>query len=148
MGISYNINDDEVIALFKNGKSIMDIAKRLNTTYETVKYRLIRNGLLVYDNGKFIPAKASNLSVMDLAERIELLAKSLKKEENPDPILKQIMKLGLVIDDYVPAGLEVYRKAREIKNGNGSYKELMDAVKRLYSEEENVEDEDYSKMGD
>lgn len=146
MGISHNVNDDEIIALFRKGKSVSDIARKLNTTYETVKYRLVRNGLLVYENGKFIPSKANSISVQDLAETIDLLTKSLRKGPDQDPTLKQIMKLAMVIGDYIPAGLEVYRNAKAMRNGTGSYQELSETVHRLIAEEENVKDLDYSEV--
>jgi DNA-binding NarL/FixJ family response regulator len=37
MGLSHDVQDDEIISLFQHGKSIADIARQLNTTYETVK---------------------------------------------------------------------------------------------------------------
>ncbi len=135
MGLSYSIKDDEIISLFQKGRTISEIARELKTTYAVVEYRLIRNDLLIYKDGRYIPAKSQNKSIRDIIDEIDFLSNRLEGEYKFINIRK-IAKLAVELEDEIPAAYEVYRIARAIRDraGIGSYTELKTAIKRLHSE--------------
>jgi hypothetical protein len=146
MGLSHDVQDDEIISLFQHGKSISDISRELDTTYDAVKYKLIRNGLLIYRDHKFVAAKSQHTSIQNVVDEIAFLAKHLADGPDRGANLRRIMKLSIAFGDNISAGFEVYIQAKQIRDGFGSYQELMNSVKRLYGEETGVKDHDFAEM--
>ena len=145
MGLSHDVQDDEIMSLFHHGKSISNISRELDTTYETVKYRLIRNGLLIYKDHRFVAAKSQHTSIQSVVDEIVKLTKDLNKSPDRRGDLRRIMKLSIAISDNIPAGFEVYKHAKQMRNGTGSYQELKETVNRLYGEENRVNDAVYTE---
>ena len=146
MGLSHDVQDDEIISLFQHGKSISDIARELDTTYETLKYRLIRNGLLIYKDHRFVAAKSQHTSIQNVIDEIAFLAKHLDNGPDRGANLRRIMKLSIAVGDNIPAGFEVYKQAKQLGDGFGSYQELLNSVERLYGEETGVKDHDFAEV--
>ncbi len=139
MGLSYSIQDDEIVKLFRRGYSIRDIADILNTTYETVKYRLIRNGLLVQRDGKYYPIRSENLD--QYIEEIKQITNELKHnidEEKDRVLIKRLKHISKLFGEHNPVGFEIYRATkealRETHKDSYNLNSLYKAVKRLDGE--------------
>lgn len=133
MGLSHSINDDEIVKLFRRGYPIAEIARTLGTTYETVKYRLIRNGLLVYRDGRYFPVRSQRTEEI----RVELMSlnKDLKAYPDSTATLRKIEKISLVLGEHNPIGYDIHRRAKALMNGEGTQKALNRAIDRLEGEE-------------
>lgn len=139
MGLSHGIQDDEIINLFRRGYSIQDIADILSTTYETVKYRLIRNGLLVHRDGKYYPIRTENLN--QYIEEIRQIGNELRRnlnEERDRILLKRLKHISKLFGEHNPVGFEIYRNTkealRETHRGSYNLNSLYKAIKRLDGE--------------
>ena len=132
-GLSHeNVHDDEIVEMFWRGYTIQDIADIVGTTYDTVKYRLIRNGLLVYYDGGYHPIHSDSLD--KTKDEIESVYESIKQTRDPDQkreFLKRLYKLSNVLGEHNPVGNQISREAKLILKGSGSFKELQLAVSRL-----------------
>lgn len=129
MGLSHSINDDEIVNLFRRGYPIAEIGRILNTTYETVKYRLIRNGLLVYRDGRYFPVRSERTE--EIQEELRSLNEDLKSYPDSTATLRRIEKVSLVLGEHNPIGYDIYRKAKSLMNRGGSYKELEQSIERM-----------------
>ena len=53
------------------------------------------------------------------------------------------MMLSIAVADNIPAGFEVYKQAKQLRDGSGSYQELKETVNRHYGEESGIKDKVY-----